>query len=85
MKSLSFLQPKARAVSAPLLLAEVPAPKSVFAACIKASAQAINEALGCTDATLLDEYLQTDGGKKWQEGLRGYAAHVVCKVPDVVV
>lgn len=68
-----------------LLDHDIPVPKSIFAACIKASAQAMNDALGCNDPALLTEYLQTDGGKKWQEGLRGYAAHVVLKLPDVVI
>lgn len=77
---------KEKAPQLPALLEhDIPVPKSIFAACIKASAQAMNEALGCNDPALLTEYLQTDLGKKWQEGLRGYAAHVVLKLPDVVI
>lgn len=66
-----------------LLTQEVVFTKSVFAFCIKASATAINEALGVSDPALLEEYLKTEGGKKWQEGLRGYASHVVLKMPEV--
>lgn len=62
-----------------LLSTEIKYTRSVIHASIQASARAINEALGVTDDTLLDEFLATDGGKRWAQGYREYAMHVLGK------
>lgn len=62
-----------------LLHQDIKYSRSVIHASIQASGRAINEALGISDDTLLDEFLATDAGKRWAEGFRQYAIHVLSK------
>lgn len=64
----------------PLLLAtEIRFTKSVIHACVQHAGREINDALGVTDETLLDQFLATDAGKRWQQGFREYAIFVLGK------
>ena len=57
----------------PLLLrTEINFTRSVVHACVQHSARDLNAALGVSDETLLDQFLQTDAGRKWLQGFREY-------------
>lgn len=62
-----------------LLKTEITYTRSVIHACIQSSGRTINEALGAGDDALLDEFLATDAGKRWAQGFREYAIHVLSK------
>lgn len=62
-----------------LLSTEIKYTRSVIHASIQASAKAINEALGVSDDALCDEFLATEAGKRWADGFRQYAIHVLSK------
>lgn len=62
-----------------LLAADIKFTRSVIHASVQASARAINDALGITDEALLDEFLQSEAGKRWQQGFREYAIHSLSK------
>ena len=65
---------------APALLAqEITYTRSVIHHCVQASARAINEALGSDDPALVDEFLASELGKRWLQGFRDYAIHVLAR------
>ena len=73
-------KPKPEPVQQPLLLGtEIKFTKSVIHACVQHAGREINDALGVTDQTLLDQFLATDAGKRWQQGFREYAIFVLGK------
>lgn len=80
MNLLPQTKPKPVPVQQPLLLGtEIKFTKSVIHACVQHAGREINEALGVTDQTLLDQFLATDAGKRWQQGFREYAIFVLGK------
>lgn len=71
---------KPEPVQQPLLLGtEIKFTKSVIHACVQHVGREINDALGVTDQTLLDQFLTTNAGKRWQQGFREYAIFVLGK------
>lgn len=80
MNILPQSKPKPLPVQQPLLLGtEIKFTKSVIHACVQHAGREINDALGVTDQTLLDQFLATDAGKRWQQGFREYAIFVLGK------
>lgn len=69
----------AKAQPLALMGAEINFTRSVIHASVQASARAINEALGVSDQVLVDEFLATEAGKRWLQGFREYAIHVLSK------
>ena len=62
-----------------LLATEIKYTRSVIHASVQASGRAINEALGVADEALLDQFLETEAGKRWTQGFREYAIFVLGK------
>lgn len=64
----------------PLLLrTEITATRSVINAAIQLAAREMNATLGVSDETLLDQFLQTEAGKRWLQGFREYAVFGLTK------
>jgi RNase P/RNase MRP subunit POP5 len=78
--NLTSLGQKQTAQIQPLLLrTEIKFERSVIHATVQHAAREINAALGVTNEALLDQFTQTDAGKKWLAGFREYAIFALGK------